>query len=108
MDILYSEHFKKSAKRLSKRYLSLKKDLQTFVESLVSHPEQGTQLSKNIYKIRLKNSDNNKGKSAGYRVITYLIADNEILLVDIYSKNELATLSEDEINITIQQYKKEK
>ena len=47
------------------------------------------ELENNTFKIRIKNSDNNKGKSAGYRIITYCINDkNEVSLVTIYSKAE--------------------
>ena len=49
----------------------------------------GTELGNNTFKIRIKNSDNNKGKSAGYRIITYCINDiKEVSLVTIYSKSE--------------------
>ena len=108
MEVLYSDDFKKSAKRLSKRYKSLKADLKTFADSLDSNPRQGTELSSDIYKVRIKNSDNNKGKSAGYRIITYLITKNEILLVNIYSKNDIENISDEDIDMTIKQYKKEK
>lgn len=107
MEVLYSDDFKKSAKRLSKRYKSLKKDLKTFVDSLYNDPRQGTELSVDIYKVRIKNSDNNKGKSAGYRIVTYLVTKNEILLVNIYSKNDIENISDEDIDMTIKQYKKE-
>jgi len=49
----------------------------------------GTKLGSNTFKIRVKNSNNNKGKSAGYRMITYCINEqNELFLVTIYSKTE--------------------
>lgn len=49
----------------------------------------GTELGNNTYKARIKNSDNNKGKSAGYRIITYAVdEDFKIYLVTIYSKSE--------------------
>jgi len=107
VEVLYSDDFKKSAKRLSKRYKSLKKDLKTFTDSLYSDPRQGTELSSDIYKVRIKNSDNNKGKSAGYRIVTYLVTKNEILLVNIYSKNDIENISDEDIDMTIKQYKKE-
>jgi len=107
VEVLYSDDFKKSAKRLSKCYKSLKKDLKTFADSLYSDPRQGTELSVDIYKVRIKNSDNNKGKSAGYRIVTYLVTKNEILLVNIYSKNDIENISDADIDMTIKQYKKE-
>ena len=49
----------------------------------------GVEIKDNIYKIRIKNSDNNKGKSGGYRVVTYIINEEKnIVLVTIYSKSK--------------------
>ena len=107
MEVFYSDDFRKSAKKLAKNYKSLKNDLKTFTNSLGNHPRQGTALFTNVYKVRIKNSDNNKGKSAGYRIITYLITQNEILLVNIYSKSDIANISDEDINMTIKQYKEE-
>ena len=107
MEVLYSTDFRKSAKKLAKRYKSLKNDLKTFTNSLEDNPRQGTELFTNVYKIRIKNSDNHKGKSAGYRIVTYLITKDEILLVNIYSKSDISNLSDEDINMTIKQYKQE-
>ena len=45
-----------------------------------------------MYKIRLANKDKRKGKSGGFRIITYLIREkedeNEIFLITIYDKSE--------------------
>jgi len=107
VEVLYSDDFRKSAKKLSKRYKSLKKDLKIFTDSLESNPRQGTELLVDIYKVRIRNSDNNKGKSSGYRIITYLITEYDILLVNIYSKNDMENISDKEINITIREYRKD-
>ena len=104
MEIFYSDEFKKSAKKLSKRYKSLKNDLQSFTSSLIENPRQETELTSSVYKVRIKNSDNNKGKSAGYRIITYIITNNEILLVNIFSKSDIPNISDEEIDLIIKQY----
>jgi len=107
MKIQYSSSFKKSAKKLSKHYKSLKQDLQSFLASLDHNPSQGTKLAHGLYKVRIKNSDNNKGKSAGYRVITYSVIEDEILLVDIYAKSEMENISAEAIDLIVKEYKKE-
>jgi len=104
MQIFYSDEFKKSAKKLAKRYKNFKGDLQKFIGTLEKNPRQGTELSSNVYKVRIKNSNNNKGKSAGYRIITYIITNNEILLVNIFSKSDIPNISEKEIDLIIKQY----
>jgi len=107
MKILYSSSFKRSAKKLSKHYKNLKKDLQSFLASLDDNPRQGSKLAHGLYKVRIKNSDNNKGKSAGYRVITYSVIEDEIFLVDIYAKSEMENISTEAIDLIVKKYKKE-
>lgn len=62
--------FDKQAKRLSKKYPSLKNDLSALINALAEEPEQGTPLGNNFYKIRLAITAKGKGKSGGARVIT--------------------------------------
>ena len=107
MEILYSNTFKKSAKKLLKHYKSFKKDLHTFLDSLDDNPNQGTKLAQGLYKVRIKNSDNNKGKSAGYRIVTYSVIEDEIFLVDIYSKSEMENISDEAIDMIVKEYKKD-
>ena len=105
MNILYSDDFKKSAKKLAKCYKNFKKDLQLFIVSLDDNSKQGIKLEEGLYRVRIKNSDNNKGKSAGYRIITYARIKDEIFLVDIYSKSEMENLADEAIDLIVKQYK---
>ena len=57
--------FDKQAKRLAKKYPSLKNDLAELIESLIDVPEQGKALSNNFYKLRLSVTSKGKGKSGG-------------------------------------------
>ncbi|MBL0721601.1 MAG: type II toxin-antitoxin system RelE/ParE family toxin [Sulfurovum sp.] len=87
--IIPSDEFKKNVKSLKKQYKNIKQDIELFADELIENPFIGTTLGNNSYKVRIKNSNNNKGKSAGYRVITYIIdEENKIYLVTIYSKSE--------------------
>ena len=87
------ETAKKDVKKLIKKYKSLKKDLLQLIEVLEINPNKGIKLGRNFYKIRMKNSDTQRGKSGGYRVIYYLINENkEIWIVKIYSKSEIDNL----------------
>ena len=65
-----TDHFKKEAKRLLKKYPSLKTELKELIEELEKNPELGTPLGNNIYKIRLAIALTGKGKSGGARIIT--------------------------------------
>jgi len=93
-----SKKFIKQIKKYSKKFNSLSDDLKELYKLLSDNPKSGVSKGNNIYKIRLKNSDLQKGKSAGYRIITYVIDENKkIYLLTIYSKNELENIADQEI-----------
>ncbi|RIK26832.1 MAG: hypothetical protein DCC52_09840 [Chloroflexi bacterium] len=46
-----------------------------------------------LYKLRVRNSDNRKGKSGGYRLIYYLRTTERLILVTIYSKSDQGDIS---------------
>lgn len=90
--------FKKTAKRLSKKYRPLKKDLLGLITELEENPVKGIKIGENTYKIRLAVKSKGKGKSGGLRVITFLysrIADTEsqeVYLLDLFDKSDLDNL----------------
>lgn len=76
-------HFDKEAKRLNKKYKSLKSDLAVLIRELEEKPTQGIHLGNNIYKIRLAISY--KGKRGGARVMSYFkIINKTVYLFSIY------------------------
>ena len=84
-----SEHFKKEAKRLVKKYPSLKRELAELFKALEDNPTLGALIGNNVYKIRLAIASKGKGKSGGARVISYLqISDTSVLLLSIYNKGD--------------------
>ena len=87
--VIPSEKFKKEAKRLLKKFPSLKEELATLSKTLSKVPETGTPLGNNTYKIRLAIRSKGKGKSGGARVVTYFFAFNrEVYLLTIYDKSD--------------------
>ncbi len=97
--------YQKSLKKLSKTYKNIYNDVDEFLNSINTKKDLGIELKSNIFKARIANSDKNRGKSAGYRLITYLaIIDNELHLLYIYDKGKLENLTEKEIdNIILKQ-----
>lgn len=90
--------FDKQAKRLAKKYTSLKSDLSTLIESLSEDPKQGKALGNDFYKIRLAIAAKGKGKSGGARVITFVkVADTVVYLSSIYDKSEKSTITDKEL-----------
>ena len=97
-NIIASDNFKKEAKRLTKKYRSLKTELEILGHELSEKPTLGTPLGNDVYKIRLAVSSKGKGKSGGARVISYVQLDDEtVLLLSIYNKGENESISDKEI-----------
>ena len=84
-------------KRFNKKFPRLKEDFLALESELLENPKKGEDLGGGLFKIRLTNKDKVKGKSAGYRIITYLVAEDEsvttIYLLKIYDKSEDSTIS---------------
>ena len=100
-----SSNFKKEAKKLIKKYPSLKIELAKLFLELEQNPTLGIPLGENIYKIRLAIASKNKGKSGGARVLSFVkVTDTRVLLFSIYSKGEIDNLSENEIKALIKNY----
>jgi len=72
----YAPTFEKELKRLSKKYKSLKKDIQKLEEEIKENPLLGKNLGGGIKKIRLNISSKKQGKSGGARVISHHIIFN--------------------------------
>jgi mRNA-degrading endonuclease RelE of RelBE toxin-antitoxin system len=65
---------------------------------------QGFGISYFIYKVRVKNSNIQKGKNAGYRLIYLLESETSILLLTIYSKAENEDIIVGDINSILSEY----
>lgn len=100
-----SANFKKEAKRLTKKYPSLKTELEELFTELEENPTLGTPLGNDIYKIRLAIASKNKGKSGGARVLSFVkVTQTTVLLFSIYSKGEVDTLTDKQIQELIKDY----
>lgn len=93
------ELYQKAFKKLSKSYKNIDKDIDKFLNSINSKEDLGTELKSNVFKVRIANSDKNKGKSSGYRLISYLtIIEQELHLLYIYDKSQLTNVTEKELD----------
>ncbi|MBI3883432.1 MAG: hypothetical protein HY305_04245 [Sphingobacteriales bacterium] len=102
------DKFKKEAKRLIKKYPSLKAELLELNDLLSENPTSGTFLGNNTYKIRLSIKSKGKGKSGGARIITYVIIENkEVYLLTIYDKSELENIDDKTLKTIIDSIKQE-
>lgn len=98
IQIIVSPDFQAQTRKLGKRYRSIRSDLKPLLDDIQSGNFMGDRLTNTgaiVFKVRLKNSDIQKGKSGGYRVI-YQLRDNTcVLLLVIYSKSDQEDVSAD-------------
>ena len=98
VSIIPSDEFVRQAKRLLKKHKTLIDDLEELQQLLLTNPFIGTDLGGGMRKIRLKVGSKNKGKSGGFRVITFNVVETEeavlVYLVTLYDKSEYASVSD--------------
>lgn len=95
--IIYTPVFIRKAKILKKKHISLTDDLEQLANSLTQNPRQGVDLGNGLYKIRLAVKSKGKGKSGGYRIITYLVDQSKenivINMLTLYDKSEESSIN---------------
>lgn len=99
-----SPEFKKQLRVLQKRYRNIRKDIESVLRRVQSGELLGNQIAGTdftVYKIRVKNSDIKKGKSAGYRIIYQVESEERVALIAIYSKSDKNSISTQLIKDTI-------
>jgi len=88
--------FESDYKRFIKKFASLESEIRQLEETLIEQPDTGTSLGSGIYKIRIPCESKGKGKSGGFRVITYLVDERmngkDIYFITMYDKSEEDTI----------------
>jgi len=102
--ITVTNNFIKNAKKLIRKYKSLKNELDQLELELKNNPTMGVSIGKNSYKIRLAVKSKGKGKRGGVRIITHLevivlktVHVNELYLLAIYDKSQISNVSDKDI-----------
>jgi len=101
MEVEYSAAFKRQLKRLARRYRHIKQDIKPVVDALIEGETPGDQITGTaytLYKVRAKNSDSQRGKSGGYRIIYYLKTETHCILVTLYSKSDQGDIAANDLN----------
>lgn len=96
----FTPEFKRNLRALGKKYRHIRLDIQPAIERLQSGETLGDQVPGTrytIFKARLQNSDIQKGKSSGYRLIYRQVSRPHIVLVTIYSKLDQGDISAEQI-----------
>ncbi|NEQ65911.1 MAG: type II toxin-antitoxin system RelE/ParE family toxin [Symploca sp. SIO2D2] len=103
--------FQRNLRDLAKRYRSIRSDLEPLIIQLQAGELPGNRIAGinyALFKVRLKNSDIQKGKSAGYRVIYYVKTSSKVILVTIYSKSDMSDVDADMLSEVITLYEQQK
>ncbi|MEZ2237411.1 MAG: type II toxin-antitoxin system RelE/ParE family toxin [Oscillatoriales cyanobacterium] len=101
--------FTKNLRNLAKKYRSIRDDIQPVIEQLERGELPGDQISGigyDVFKVRVRNSDIQKGKSGGYRLIYYVKTENGIILLTVYTKSAQADIPADELTGIILEYER--
>ena len=102
-----SPTFTRNLRSFAKKYRNIRNDIQPVIEQLERGELLGDKISGigyEVFKLRVRNSDIQKGKSGGYRLIYYVKTAKGIILLTIYTKSEQADIAADEIRSVIAQY----
>lgn len=110
MQIEVTAKFKRNLRILAKKYRNIRKDIQPIIEQLQTGELPGDcipGIGHTIFKLRVKNSNIQKGKSGGYRIIYYLKTTTKIILVIIYSKSDREDISAEEIKQILTEFEQQ-
>lgn len=106
VSISFTFEFKRNLRALAKKYRSIRSDIQPLIDQLLAGKFPGDQVpgvGLTIFKVRLQNSDIQKGKRSGYRCIYYLKTKNDIILVTVYSKSEQSDVTASKLQSILQE-----
>ena len=97
--VLLTPRFERQYKRFSKKFASLESELDELIADLTRSPTMGQSLGAGLYKIRLAVKSKGKGKSGGFRIVSYLVTENEdntdVFLITMYDKSEDSSIDKD-------------
>lgn len=94
MEIVATEVFVKSVKKIAKRYKTFNADYQRLLHDLDLNPELGVSLGDGFYKVRMAIQSKGKGKSGGCRVITFNALEKGkcLYLIYAYDKSDVSSV----------------
>ncbi|MEA5512128.1 type II toxin-antitoxin system RelE/ParE family toxin [Crocosphaera sp. UHCC 0190] len=108
IEIKVTPEFRRNLRTLAKRYRNIRSDIQSIIDQLQAGKIVGDQISGipyTVFKVRIKNSNIQKGKSGGYRFIYYLKTSTKIVLVTIYSKSDQGDITANTIKKILDSFK---
>lgn len=102
IQIELTHEFQQNLRTLAKRYRSIRSDIEPVIGEIQKGKFLGDRLTGLgqdyiVFKVRVRNRDIQKGKSAGYRCIYQVESPTSVLLLTIYSKSDIDDISASEV-----------
>ncbi|MFM6975743.1 MAG: addiction module toxin RelE [Sphingobacteriaceae bacterium] len=95
-EVIPTPVFIKKVKRFKKKFTTLPDTILALEQDLLKNPRLGVPYGKNIYKVRISDESKGRGKSGGFRIITYVINETDdctsVYLITILDKSEESTI----------------
>jgi len=107
VQVEYTPEFKRNLRALAKKYRHIRSDVQPVIDQLQAGQVIGDQVPGTrytIFKVRVQNSDIQKGKRSGYRLIYHFKTPTSIILVTVYSKLDQADISGEQIRRILREF----
>jgi mRNA-degrading endonuclease RelE of RelBE toxin-antitoxin system len=107
VEIKLTPEFQRAIRLLAKRYRKIRLDLAETLQQLQTGNFLGDQIQGIGYpvlKVRIKNTDSQRGKSGGYRLIYWIQSPASVVLLDIYSKSDQENADADEIQRIVKDF----
>lgn len=107
VQVEFTPEFKRNLRALSKKYRHIRTDLESVIQQLSGGEFVGDQIPGTpytVFKVRARNSDIQKGKSSGYRIIYMVNTPIHVVLVTLYSKLDQADISAGQIRRIISEF----
>ncbi|MEA1907192.1 MAG: type II toxin-antitoxin system RelE/ParE family toxin [Euryarchaeota archaeon] len=109
VQVEFTPEFKRNLRALAKKYRHIRSDVQPMIDQLRTGDVMGDQVPRTrhtVFKVRVRNSDIQKGKRSGYRLIYHLKTPTNIILVTIYSKLDQADISAEQVRRILVEFDK--
>ena len=103
----YTPEFKRNLRALAKKYRHIRSDVQPVIDRLRAGEVIGDQVPGThytIFKVRVQNSDIQKGKRSGYRLIYHQRTRTSIVLVTVYSKLDQGDISAEQVRRVLREF----
>lgn len=110
-NIEYTSNFRNQFKRLLKKYPKSESVFKEVIEKLengefigAAYDNLGLPDDQDVYKVMVANVDANRSAKNGFRLIYYVIKDDLVYLLAVYSKKEIANLKQSEVKDLIKKF----